>query len=606
MIISHQWLSEWVAVPSDINRLSDLLTMAGLEVGGVESVTAVSKRVVVGEVIDSIPQKDRPQLKICRVDTGHARVRNIVCGAAYVQAGIKVAVALPGAKLASGPVRAQRFGDVLSNGMLCSSAELGVDDDSDGVLVLDNDAETGRGLNDHLELGDVLLDIELTPNRGDCLSVVGVAREVAAITGAGLMPPVLRNIRSIHDHRISIKLEAPKDCPRWIGRVITGLRPATRTPDRIRERLRRSGIRSIDCVVDITNYVMIEYGQPMHAFRLDRIDSEIRVRHARRNERLTLLDGKKITMDPTTLVIADKNKSVALAGIMGGLKTAITADTRNVLLEAAYFRPQAVAQRARQMALQTDAVYRFERGVDPALQRTAMIRATALLCEATGAAPGPLCQAVVPGYLPQRRWIRLRRSRLDLMLGTRLPTAQISQVLNRLAMEVKRNGHDWLVRAPSYRLDISYEHDLIEEVARITNYENLPTHLPTARAPRGVSKESSLSVSVIQDFLVARDFQEVITYSFVDSRREVLISPSARALRLKNPIADNMDVMRTSLWPGLLETVLANMRRQERRIRIFEIGRVFQSNRKGVSERRCIGGCITGPVSGDQWDRERN
>ncbi len=606
MIISFQWLCEWVSPPSDIPRLCDLLTMAGLEVSSTDSVPLVSHRVVVGEVITAEVIPDHPGLHVCRVDTGHARTRTIVCGADNVYAGMRTAVALPGATLGkTGRVKQRMVAGSASNGMLCSSEELGLDDNASGILWLDDDAVVGRSLNSHLGLDDVLLDIELTPNRGDCLSIAGIAREVSALTGVPLTPPIVPATRARHRQSIPIVLENPEDCPRWVGRVLTGLNPTARSPDFIRERLRRCGIRSIGLVVDVTNYVMLEYGQPMHAFRLDRIDRGIRVRRTQPGESLTLLDHQRVTLAPGTLVIADETQVIAIAGVMGGLNTAVSKSTQQVLLEAAYFRPSAIAQRARQMGLQTDAVYRFERGVDPDLQKQAISRATELLTLFAGAQPGPVCEAVVRKDLPSRRRITLRRKRLDRILGTRLAARLVKRGLERLQMDVRVSGSDWLVRPPSYRLDVSYEHDLIEEVARVNNFETLPTHLPRTQALRDITPEKNIPDTVLEDLLVARGYQEVITYSFVDSRAQKLFSPESIPITLRNPIAENMDVMRTSLWPGLLETLVRNLRRQEHRIRIFELGRVFSSQRGKSIERSCIGGAILGPADANQWDGTR-
>ena len=343
----------------------------------------------------------------------------------------------------------------------------------------------------------------------------------------------------------------------------------------------------------------------MHAFRLDRIDRGIRVRRSKSGESLTLLDHQRVALAAGTLVIADETQAIAIAGVMGGLNTAVSNSTQQVLLEAAYFRPSAIAQRARQMGLQTDAVYRFERGVDPYLQKQAISRATELLALFAGAQPGPVCEAVVRKDLPSRRRITLRRERLDRILGTRLAARLVKRGLERLQMDVRVSGSDWLVRPPSYRLDVSYEHDLIEEVARINNFETLPTHLPRTQALRDITPEANLPVTVLEDLLVARGYQEVITYSFVDGRTQKLISPEPTPITLRNPIAENMDVMRTSLWPGLLETLVRNVRRQEHRIRLFELGRVFSLQRGKSIERSCIGGAIFGPAFANQWDGTR-
>jgi phenylalanyl-tRNA synthetase beta chain len=602
MKISYQWLRERVATTLDAQCLADRLTLAGIEVGAITPVAPPLDNVVVGEVVSVSPHPSADRLKCCRVRVSARQVLDIVCGAANVAVNMRVPLALPGAKLPDGNViRESDIRGQRSQGMLCSAAELGLESYGEGLLELDRKAPPGKPLTQLLGLDDVTLEIELTPNRGDCLSIAGLAREVAALTGARLAMHRYVKVRTSDRQRVDVVLEAPQDCPSYAGRVVSGIDPTARTPLWMKERLRRCGIRPIYPVVDVTNYVMLELGQPMHAFDLAKLTGRIRVRHAGADERLTLLDGNQIELPTGSLLIADDKQPLALAGIMGGQSSAVGDDTHDVFLESAYFRPQAIAGRARHLGLQTDSSYRFERGVDPQLQRQALERATALLLEIAGGKPGLVTEKRSSRHLPRRAPIRLRSARVARLLGAELPRIGVEGILKRLAMQVRRQGGNWRVLPPSYRFDIEREEDLIEEIARVHGYAELPSRLPLMTMTPSAVPEGQISVGRLRRLLVDRDFQEVITYSFVDAAMNKLIDPDAQTAVLANPIASDMAVMRTSLWPGLLGALRYNLNRQQSRVRLFEIGRCFVPDGNGYRQDKQIGAVLYGPAMVEQW-----
>lgn len=606
MRVSESWIKSWVRSVPDASELAQSMTLAGLEVGSIERIEPISAAVVVGEIVSIENHPNSEKLRICEVDIGRARTLSIVCGAPNARAGMKSAVALIGAEL-PGKVRIAktRIRDIVSSGMLCSSAELGLDDDAAGIMELDSSARNGMPLNEHLGIEDAVLDIELTPNRGDCLGMAGIAREVAVLCGGQLGGPKLKTVRPVSRRKFSVSVKVPEDCPRYVGRVIEGVDVSARTPDWMRERLRKSGLRPISLVVDVTNYVMLELGQPMHAFDLDRLSRGIIVRHSRKGEQIDLLDGSHVEIPPATLLIADYRGPVALAGIMGGVGSAISDGSTNIFLEAACFRPGAIAGRARLLGRQTDASHRFERGVDPDLQVVAMHRATELLTAAAGGTPGPVVDESSSRDLPRRVDITLRRDRLRAMLGIAIPDREVLRILTRLDMSVRVLRKGWRVRAPSRRYDIEGEHDLIEEVARIHGYHKIPELTPRAEPAHGMRRESQLSGHRFKTLLVDRDYREVISYSFVDAELQQRIEPKAAAIELRNPIASNMSVMRNSLWPGLLSTAASNYRRQHRRLRLFEAGHVFLIEEGKRTEPERIGAVATGPLMKDAWQGAR-
>lgn len=604
MIISEQWLRTWVDPRLSTAELASHLTMAGLEIGAVTALNVLHSKVVVGEVLNVEPHPRANRLQLCTVNVGRRRLLRIVCGAPNVAPGCKVPIALIGARLPGGAIIAKtRIRDVVSSGMLCSGAELGLDDSAGGLLILDNDATPGLELNTYLQLDDRLLDMELTPNRGDCLSIAGVAREVGALTAAKISAPAIRAQRARSKSKRPVRLAAPLDCPRYVGRAIENIDMHARTPDWMRQRLTRVGVRPINAVVDVTNYVMLELGQPMHAFHLDAVHGGIVVRHAKQAESLTLLDDSKLDFDGGELIIADKHGPIALAGIMGGLHSAINDQSRSIVLEAAYFRPGAVAGTARRFGLHTDASHRFERGVDPSGQRLAMESATGLLLSICGGVAGPVVLAEDKSHLPRRRPIRLHYRHIERLLGAKVPAARVDSILRRLGMTVRRGPAGWRVTPPPHRFDISAEHDLIEEVARVHGYEQIPERGPAVSATHRTPSEQRVADGLIRETLMGRGYFEAITYSFVDPVLQLRIEPTIKATALANPIASNMAVMRTSLWPGLVQALIHNHRRQQRRIRLFELGNVFA--RRAAAELMLIGGIVTGPVWPEQWGLER-
>ena len=602
MKISEQWLREWIPLTLSIQALAEGLTMAGLEVGAIVPVAADLKHVVVGEILSVEPHPQADRLRVCRVDVGKRQVLDIVCGADNAAAGLKVPVAMVGAILPNGTqIKQATIRGVSSSGMLCSAAELGLAESSDGLLVLQQDAKPGSALTALLKLDDQQLEIELTPNRGDCLSIAGVARELSALTKTRLRQPVIKPVTSQCKSRRKVVLKASQDCPHYVGRVIEGIDAAAKTPLWMVERLRRCGVRSIHPVVDVTNYVMLELGQPMHAFDLDKLSGDVQVRTARKGERLALLDGSSVTLEASSVLIADAKRPLALAGVMGGLDSAVSTATTQVFLESAYFRPEAISLGARRLGLHTDSSHRFERGVDPTLQRPALERATALILAITGGRAGPVTEQKVAAGLPRRSPIVLRHARITRLLGMAIPGKDISAILKGLGMHAVKSTTGWRVTAPTWRFDIQRECDLIEEVARVTGYENLPQHRPSMTLRMGTAAEGQVDEARFRQILIDRDYQEAITYSFIDPVLQGMLYPDIKPITLTNPIAADMAAMRTSLWPGLLKAVLHNQNRQQTRIRLFEIGRRFVAVADGVREDPMLAGVVTGPHLAKQW-----
>ena len=606
MIISLNWLREWIKVDLDLPHLSDLLTTAGLEVSSISRVPEFSNKIRVAEIVSTTHLPGNNNLKICQVDVGQRRNVDIVCGASNVEVGCRVVAAMPGSSLPGGnSIRVADFNGQKSRGMLCSADDLNLDysaDNSAGVLILDSTAPTGNTLNDYLQVDDHIIDIDLTPNRGDCLSVQGIARELHALTGEKLIGPALKSVKATSKHIVQLEIQAPNDAPRYVGRVIDGIVSQSKTPDWMRERLRRCGLRSISTVVDITNYVMLELGQPLHAFDLKEIKEKIVVRRSRKGETLDLLDGKSIRLTPETLMIADVDKCIGMAGIMGGMSSGIDGQTTSIMLEAAYFRPGTIARKAREYGIQSEASYRFERKIDPAHQRTAIERATQLISAFVGGNPGPVFQEASESHMTTPIPITLRRSRLIKVLGHTIPDKRVKLILESLGMKVRILKSGWNVRPPSWRTDIEEEHDLVEEVVRVYGYDNVPTRDPKSVVAYTPDREASLTTDRLTDFLIDNDYQEIMTYSFVDPLIQKLVDPDSQGITLENPIASNMSVMRTSLWPGLLQALAVNYRRQWRRIRLFEAGNVFHGNINNRSEIKRIAGVVTGDACRRGWD----
>ncbi len=603
MRVNLEWLGDWVDAGLDGEALAAEFTAAGLEVDSVTPAAGDFDGVVVARILRVEPHPDADRLRLCDVYDGVAQLR-IVCGAANVVAGRCAALARVGARLPDGRVvSAAKVRGQHSEGMLCSGDELGIDDAHDGILLFDNDAPAGESLRDYLRLDDAVLDIDLTPNRGDCFSVRGLAREIAARRERPLHDPAWPLAPCEHDETLPVRLAAPQACPRFAGRVIRGLRTDALTPVWIQERLRRAGVRCISPVVDVTNYVMLELGQPLHAYDLGSLQGGIVVRLASENEKLTLLDEREIDLTPDVLVIADERRAVGLAGIMGGAHTAVRADTRDVFLEGAHFAPAAIAGRARAFGLHTDASVRFERGVDPELPAIAVERATALLLQIAGGKSGPMEVAESSAHLPASSDIHLRHQQAEAVLGVALGADTIAAVLRRLGMEVTAAAGGWQVRPPGHRFDIAIEEDLIEEVGRMVGYDNIPAVPGLGAVHPGTATETRLGEDRIADTLVARGYTEVVTYSFIDESLQRAVMPEGESVRLRNPIASDMGVMRRSLWPGLLSVARQNLSRQQHRLRLFEIGRQFEPGEGGrVVETNMLAGLAIGARHPEHWE----
>ncbi len=602
MKFSEQWLREWVDPDISTERLCEQLTMAGLEVDAAEPVAPGFSGVVVAEIVSVEPHPDADKLQVCRVNAGQDELLQIVCGASNARAGIKIPAALVGAILPGDfKIKKAKLRGVASFGMLCSAKELGLAEEAAGLFELPSDAQPGSDLRDYLQLDDVTIELGLTPNRGDCLCLEGVAREVGVLNRLPLQIPAIDAFPAEAEHTFPVKIESGQACPRYAGRVIRNIDPTVETPLWMRERLRRSGVRSLGVVVDVTNYVMLELGQPMHAFDLGKLSGGIQVRMAQAQEMLLLLNGQRITLREDSLVIADQNGPVALAGIMGGAGSAVSDSSRDIFLECAFFSPAALAGQARRYGLHTDSSHRFERGVDPELQVRAMERATALLVDVTGGEPGPVVDVSEAVQLPHSPTISLREKQISRLLGTGIAEDEVEQILSRLGMSVERQAAGWRVTPPGYRFDIAIEADLIEELARIYGYDNLPSVRPVATLTMGNRPEARMPLETLRHTLATRGYQEVITYSFVDPEAQKLLTPDCKPVALANPISSDMAVMRTSLWTGLLQAVAYNLNRQQPRIRLFETGLCFIPGDGGVRQEKMLAGAICGPVVPEQW-----
>lgn len=604
MKISEQWLREWINPAYGRDELIARLTMAGLEVDAAVPVAGAFSGVVVAQVVQCDKHPEADKLTVCRVDAGRGEPLTIVCGAQNVRTGIKVPLATVGAVLPNNLLikRAQLRG-VESHGMLCAATELGIDMPGEGLLELADDAPVGVDLRAHLHLDDVTLELGLTPNRGDCLGVLGLAREVAAFSGLPFSGLPVVQVAAVNAERFPVKVNAPHACPRYIGRVLRNVDVGRPSPFWLRERLRRSGLRSVDAVVDVTNLVMLELGQPLHAFDLDRLRGGIEVRLAQAGEKITLLDGKILALDPDTLLIADAERPLALAGIMGGLDSGIAATTRHLMLEAAFFAPLAIAGRARRYGLHTDSSHRFERGVDYNMPEIAIERATALILEICGGEPGPLTVATDQSSLPPVPEIELRAETIARLLDLEMRAEDVENMLARLGMEVSthESGRRWTVLVPSHRFDITIEQDLIEELARLYGYDRLPTRPPRGDFRMQPRSESQLDLARVRTTLVARGYQEVVTYSFVDPALQVLLDPHHPPLRLANPISAEMAVMRTTLWAGLLGAATWNLNRQQTRLRLFETGLRFIPDKAGLRQESFLAGLLYGSAAPESW-----
>ncbi|MFP4264029.1 MAG: phenylalanine--tRNA ligase subunit beta [Halomonas sp.] len=609
MKFSEQWLREWVSPQLGTQALADQITMAGLEVDAVAPVAAAFQGVVVAEVLECTQHPDADKLSLCRVDDGSGEPVQVVCGAPNVAAGQKVPFARVGAVLPGDfRIRKAKLRGQESRGMICSASELGLEEEtSPGILELPGDAPVGEEFRSWLGLDDHTIEVDLTPNRGDCLSLKGLAREVGVLNRLPVAGPAIAAVAPAHDETFPVRVEDAERCPRYLGRLIKGVNVGAETPLWMVERLRRGGVRSIDPVVDVTNYVMLELGQPLHAFDRANLHGAVIVRLAREGERLVLLDGQEVNLDGATLVIADERGPLAIAGVMGGEHSGVNAATRDIFLESAYFSPLAVAGQARTYGLHTDASHRFERGVDPLLAREAAERATALLLEIVGGQAGPLVEVESAEHLPEARRVTLRAGRLEQALGKALPAAEVTEILERLGLSVEAKESRWEAGVPSWRFDLAIEEDLIEEVARIHGYNRLPVRRPKARLALRADHEARTPLSRLRRQMVARGYQEAVTYSFVAPELQRVLLPEAVSPVLANPISSDLSVMRASLFPGLVRALQHNLNRQQDRVRLFETGLVFRGGLDDLAQVPMLGALACGAREPEGWaaDDER-
>ncbi|ARU88925.1 phenylalanine--tRNA ligase subunit beta [Pseudomonas sp. M30-35] len=607
MKFSEQWLRSWVNPQVSREDLVARLSMAGLEVDSVSAAAGEFSGIVVGEVLSTEQHPDADKLRVCQVSNG-AETFQIVCGAPNVRPGLKIPFAMIGAVLPGDfKIKKAKLRGVESNGMLCSAAELQISEENDGLLELPADAPVGQDVREYLNLNDASIEVDLTPNRGDCLSLAGLAREVGALYAVPVTRPQVPAVGAVHDQVRPVDVLAPQACPRYLGRVVRNVDLSKPTPLWMVERLRRSDIRSIDAVVDVTNYVMIELGQPMHAFDLEQINGGIRVRMAEEGEKLVLLDGQEVTLRSDTLVIADHQRALAIAGVMGGEHSGVADTTRDLFLEAAFFDTIAIAGKARSYGLHTDSSHRFERGVDSQLAREAMERATALLLDIVGGEPGPVIEVASDADLPNVAPVTLRSERIEQMLGLKMDDAEVVGLLTGLGLGVSADGAgQWQVSVPSHRFDISLEVDLIEELARLYGYNRLPVRYPQARLAPQTKAEAAVELPALRRLLVARGYQEAITYSFIDPKMFELFTPGVEPLMLANPISTDMAAMRSSLWPGLIKALEHNLNRQQPRVRLFESGLRFVGQLEGLKQEAMLAGVITGRRLPEGWAHGRD
>ncbi|MDP6198084.1 MAG: phenylalanine--tRNA ligase subunit beta [Porticoccaceae bacterium] len=608
MKFSESWLRQSVNPSISTEQLVAQITMAGLEVDAVDAAAPQISGVIVGEIIAVEQHPDADKLRVCQVSSD-GETAQVVCGAPNARAGIKVPFATVGAKLPGDfKIKKAKLRGVESFGMLCAQTELALGDDDAGLWELPSDAPVGVDLIEYLVLDDNIIEVDLTPNRGDCLSIRGLAREVGVLNQAPVAEQACDAIAATIDDTVNVTLEMPEGCARYVGRVIRGLDLSQSTPQWMQEKLRRSGVRSLGPAVDVTNYVLLELGQPMHAFDLGKIDGDIVVRMGR-DESLVLLDDSEVTVDKQTLVIADQSKPLAMAGIMGGAESAVGDDTCDILFESAWFNPLVIAGKARNYGKHTDSSHRFERGVDADLQVAAIERATALMIDICGGNAGPVTVTESVEHLPTAATIRLRDARLTQQLGVSIAPADIDDMLGRLGLtlvERDDSGSTWV--APSWRFDLAIEQDLIEEVARIYGYNRLPTSTPSMALELQANPETIQGLPAFRNHLVASGYQEAVTYSFVDPNLQRLIDPDIEPVALANPISADMSVMRTSLWPGLLNTAVHNLNRQQNRVRIFEAGQCFLPATKqdhasvlGLEQNTALAGLICGSRLAGGW-----
>ena len=602
MKFSEQWLRRWVSIEADAQELADKITMAGLEVDGIETVAGEFTGIIVGEIVACEQHPDADKLRVTTVNNGSEEVQ-VVCGAPNARVGIKVPFATVGSVLPGNfKIKKAKLRGVESFGMLCAEEELGMAESSDGLMELPLDAPVGQDIREYLGLDDKVIDVDLTPNRGDCLSIAGLAREVSANFLAEVTEESVSPVAPAIDDTFAIKVEAPAGCPRFVGRVIRDVDVTKTTPLWMVERLRRSGIRSIDPVVDVTAYVMLELGQPMHGYDLDKLSGSINARMAKPEEKLALLNGEEVTLNEKILVIADEQRALGIAGVMGGQDSGVSSETKNIFLEAAFFDPIAIAGKARSFGLHTDASHRFERGVDFQLQTKAIERATALINEICGGKPGPVTEVASKEHLPTLREVNLRSEKVDSLLGMHIENSHIEALLTRLGLGMESTGEGiWTVSVPSWRFDISIEEDLVEELGRIYGYNNLPETIPSALLKMKQVDEALVKESDLRRVLTSRGYQEAVSFSFIAPELHELFDPKHEPVALANPIASDLSVMRTSLLPGLVKTVGYNLNRQQSRVRLFETGLTFVKEAGILTQEPMLATIITGDRYPESW-----
>ncbi|WP_198263975.1 phenylalanine--tRNA ligase subunit beta [sulfur-oxidizing endosymbiont of Gigantopelta aegis] len=623
MKFSEQWLREWVNPDLSTSVLGHQLTMAGLEVDAIEPVAPEHTGVVIGKILSAEKHPDADKLQVCLVDVGELSEQplQIVCGAKNARPGLIVACAMIKAVLPGNfKIKKSKLRGVVSMGMLCSEKEIGLADNAEGIMELPLDAPIGTTINDYLQLNDVSIELGLTPNRGDCFSIAGIARETGVMTRNDVTPVSITEQTVTIDDTMDINVDAQEACPRYVGRIIKNVNIKAETPMWMQEKLRRCGNRSISPLVDITNFVMIELGQPMHAFDLDKIQGKINVRMAQQDEKLSLLDGQEISLNSDNLVIADDNQALALAGIMGGESSAVGDNTQHILLESAFFNPEKIIGKARAHGLHTDSSHRFERGVSPELQVQAIERATELILQIAGGEVGPIAEQRFAAHIPQAKAVFLRKEKILKVLGVEIDDKTVKDVLQRLEMDVVDCDDGWQVTAPAFRFDIEYDVDLIEEIGRIYGYDNLPFTLPHGSIEMSACPEDTINELKVKQLMVDLGYQEAICYSFVEPKAQNLITPDNPGIKLTNPISEELSVMRTSLWTGLIGALVYNQNRQQNRIRMFEVGSRFvpgadsasnsneastdannASSKDGLLQEVMIAGIINGTAFPEQW-----
>jgi phenylalanyl-tRNA synthetase beta chain len=601
MKFSEKWLREWVNFPISTQELNNQLAMAGFEVDSHEPLSAGFDNVVVAEVLSAEPHPNADRLRLCQVSTGKETL-NIVCGASNVRAGLKVALAMIGANLPNNvKIKHSKIRGVESEGMLCATRELGLNESGEGILELPETAPLGQSIQEYLQLDDTIIEVDIQPNRGDSLSIMGLAREIAALNDCHYKMVSITELPVVISDELPIHISASSACPRYLGRVIRNINQKVVTPTWLQQRLLRSGLRSINPVVDITNYVMLELGQPLHAFDLSKVVDHIHVRMANNGEKINLLNGQEVTLVDNTLIIADSEKALAIAGIMGGETSSVTAESQDIFLESAFFTPKEIIGRARQYGLHTDSSFRFERGVDFELQQLAIERATELLVQIVGGQTGPIVEVKTEQFLPVKEPILLNKALITRYLGMDISDETAIALLERLHIKVNAKQIPWQVTVPSYRFDITRDVDLIEEIARLHGYQHIPSHYPDMAFSPSQFSESDITHKDLRASMVGQGYQEVITYSFVEPKLQQLLDPEQVPLKLINPISAELAVMRTSLWPGLINSVIYNQRRQQERVRLFEIGQRFRTCADVLQQEYAIAAVAYGSPFPEQW-----